>query len=93
LAWFSKQAGEWQSFIERQNDRWQKAVDNQNNQWQRWLSEQSNRDSIFMDKVAISLENLTKSIEAHDDKVSDRFNQAITEVRKNGDKISKSKSE
>ena len=93
LAWFSKQSGKWQDFIERQNDRWQRSVDYQNAQWQTWMNEQNKRDTASMDKVIFSIQALTRSIETHDDKVEDRFNSAITEVRKNGEKIARIKPE
>lgn len=86
LSWASKiiseQRTEWQAFMDKQNSAWIKSADERNQHWQTWLAEQNARECDSMSKVTTALDRLTEKLAAHDERVDERFNQAIAEVNK-----------
>lgn len=72
FAFFAKQQGNWQSFIQKRDQ-----------QWQDWMKETNCQTADAMERVTEALEKLSQKIDAHDDKVETRINTAVQEVKGN----------
>lgn len=77
LGWFGRQQKNWQDFIHKQDEHWQEAIKNQNNDWQRWMADQNARECDSLEKVSLALKELSIKIDRHDEKVEEKFTQAI----------------
>lgn len=71
LGWTSKQQSSWQSFTKTQNQ-----------EWRNWMDEQREQERESMQGVTDALKNLSAKIDAHDQKVDSKFDQAMTAARR-----------
>lgn len=69
--WNAKQRKSWEDFTQKQNI-----------EWRDWMEKQQLQERESMAGVTKALENLSSKIEAHDEKVEDRFNQAMGTARR-----------
>ena len=73
LGWFSKQQGNWQSFISKRDE-----------QWQSWMRETNSQTHDSLEHVTSALEKLSEKIDAHDEKVDRRVSGVVNELRPKG---------
>ena len=71
LAWFSRTQKDWQSFMKVMN-----------NEWREWLDDANCRENEAMSKITTALDRLSEKLDAHDDKVDDRINKAVSSITK-----------
>jgi predicted PurR-regulated permease PerM len=85
LGWFSKQQDNWQGFIQKRDVFWQD-----------WLEKSNDNTTDAMKSVTSALQNvneglhslalqqhaLSEQLTKHDDKVDDKFSDAVKEVQK-----------
>lgn len=77
----TEQRTQWHKFMELQNQAWIKSADERNQHWQTWMADQNAREGEAMSRVTDALDRLTAKLTEHDERVDERFTQAIDEVR------------